>query len=62
MIVSTLQPRSGDEKLMWAKRQVYIALGMLLAQCALNQIDSAIKVIEDMRQDLLSPDLRTRFF
>jgi CHAT domain-containing protein len=31
-------------------------------QPALIQINSAIKVIEDMRQDLLSPDLRTRFF
>ncbi|MFM7440641.1 MAG: CHAT domain-containing protein, partial [Snowella sp.] len=29
---------------------------------ALKQIDSALEVIENIRQDLLSPDLRTRFF
>jgi len=40
MMVSIVKTKSQDELSNWMKRQVYIALGMLLSACAQKRIDS----------------------
>ena len=40
MMLSTIKGRSPEVLLQWMKRQVYIALGVLLAECAHRKIDA----------------------
>lgn len=40
MMIGTLKGKSPDELSHWMKRQVYIALGVLMAECAQRKIDA----------------------
>jgi nitroreductase len=40
MMLNSIMGRSSEERLNWAKRQIYIALGILHAACAAKRIDS----------------------